>query len=185
MKHNETLGWARGFTLIELLIVVAIIAILAAIAVPNFLEAQTRSKVSRVKADQRSIATALESYAVDQNLAYPPTYICEGSRPAMKDWLARFIPLTTPVAYIASVPDDTFKIMAGTAFNYRAFNYDDAASYLCAGAGLPLYPWMPISFTYRKWQIVSTGPDLKLDWSALYDPTNGTISNGDIFRVGP
>ena len=61
----------RGFTLIELLIVVAIIAILAAIAVPNFLEAQTRSKVSRVKADQRSITTALESYVVDTN-KYPP-----------------------------------------------------------------------------------------------------------------
>src|SRR5881394_2996609 len=57
----------RGFTLIELLIVVAIIAILAAIAVPNFLEAQTRSKVSRVKADMRTFATAVESYAVDNN----------------------------------------------------------------------------------------------------------------------
>ena len=55
----------KAFTLIELLIVVAIIAILAAIAVPNFLEAQTRSKISRVRSDLRSLATALESYCVD------------------------------------------------------------------------------------------------------------------------
>lgn len=60
----------RGFTLIELLIVVAIIAILAAIAVPNFLEAQTRSKVSRAASDMRTLATALEAYFVDNNL-YP------------------------------------------------------------------------------------------------------------------
>ena len=62
----------RGFTLIELLIVVAIIAILAAIAIPNFIEAQTRSKVSRVKADMRSLATAVEAYRVDNN-RYPLT----------------------------------------------------------------------------------------------------------------
>ena len=48
----------RGFTLIELLIVVAIIAILAVIAVPNFLEAQTRAKVSSTKSDQRAMAVA-------------------------------------------------------------------------------------------------------------------------------
>ena len=61
----------KAFTLIELLIVVAIIAILAAIAVPNFLEAQTRSKVSRVKADMRTIGVGCESYRVDNTHMFP------------------------------------------------------------------------------------------------------------------
>ena len=51
---------------------VRIIAILAAIAVPNFLEAQTRSKVSRIKADMRSLATAIEAYRTDYNSYHPP-----------------------------------------------------------------------------------------------------------------
>jgi type II secretion system protein G len=59
-----------GFTLIELLIVVAIIAILAVIAIPNFLAAQTRSKVATNRADFRTLTTALESYYVDNN-CYP------------------------------------------------------------------------------------------------------------------
>jgi len=92
----------KAFTLIELLIVVAIIAILAAIAVPNFLEAQTRAKVSRVKADMRSIATGLESYQIDNN-----SYVYQNSTsraialpPVNTPTLER---LTTPIAYMNAI----------------------------------------------------------------------------------
>ena len=61
---------SKGFTLIELLIVVAIIGIIAAIAIPNLLNAIDRGKQKRTMADIRSIGTAVESYAVDNNV-YP------------------------------------------------------------------------------------------------------------------
>src|SRR5690606_38076410 len=106
---------------IELLIVVAIIAILAAIAVPNFLEAQTRSKVSRTKADLRSIAVALEAYAVDQTkypvkLGRPMPAGVVGNTPG--SGLGSSIPqtredgssITTPVAYMTAVPRDGFNL---------------------------------------------------------------------------
>ncbi len=60
----------KGFTLIELLIVVAIIGIIAAIAIPNLLNAIDRGKQKRTMADMRSIGTAVESYAIDNN-RYP------------------------------------------------------------------------------------------------------------------
>src|SRR4030095_5717 len=60
----------KGFTLIELLIVVAIIGIIAAIAIPNPLSAIDRGKQKRTMADIRSLRTAVESYAVDNNF-YP------------------------------------------------------------------------------------------------------------------
>src|ERR1700755_1894747 len=62
MRRNQ-----KGFTLIELLIVVAIIGILAAIAIPNLLTAMQRAKQKRTMADARTIATAWEARATDIN----------------------------------------------------------------------------------------------------------------------
>jgi prepilin-type N-terminal cleavage/methylation domain-containing protein len=127
MSLSKSTKQVLGFTLIELLIVVAIIAILAAIAVPNFLEAQTRAKVARVQSDERSLATALESYAVDTkgyplsdvgqgnetNPAYVPVHALPppqgngraGQVAGVPYWMCF---LTTPVSYITVLPYDPF-----------------------------------------------------------------------------
>jgi len=65
MRRNQ-----KGFTLIELLIVVAIIGIIAAIAIPNLLNAIDRGKQKRTMADLRSMGTAIEEYSIDNNF-YP------------------------------------------------------------------------------------------------------------------
>lgn len=103
MKAFAKKTFSTAFTLIELLIVVAIIAILAAIAVPNFLEAQTRAKVSRSAADMRTVRTGLESYRVDNN-HYPETDF-GGNITEIGAGMDR---LSTPITYLTSVPPSPF-----------------------------------------------------------------------------
>jgi prepilin-type N-terminal cleavage/methylation domain-containing protein len=57
----------RGFTLVEIMIVVAIIALLASIAVPNFLRARKRSEASKILEDLRVLDGATDQYAIDNN----------------------------------------------------------------------------------------------------------------------
>ena len=202
----------KAFTLIELLIVVAIIAILAAIAVPNFLEAQTRAKVSRNRADMRSIATALEAYAVDVN-KYPAAIeafqnqdpnVSGFSEPPFHSRTPSSI--TTPIAYMTSIPHDPFREKFNTTGDpfvdligkdrivYFNFQYNFSVS-----NGLYAPPavnnFTKASALAGQWLLYSVGPDkdefntpvgaslLGLRVYRDYDPTNGTVSLGNVFRT--
>ena len=201
-----------GFTLIELLIVVAIIAILAAIAVPNFLEAQVRSKVSRTKADMRTVATALESYRVDHNgypgfALLPQPFSLPGGPVVSSDvCLGGSQGLTTPIAYLTSIPPDPFgEVLPNDLFTFGGatgiadgYYYSTKAWFDCRGFGWGIYAAGDPVGNPAAWVIQSKGPDkyfadptgigaaevdAAVKWQ--YDPTNGTISNGNVVRFGP
>ena len=200
--------FAKGFTLIELLIVVAIIAILAAIAVPNFLEAQTRSKVSRSLADMRSIATALEAYRVDgndypldSNFYYEPWGRHPKPDPIPPPPALFLYLLTTPVAYMTSVPSSPFPNSNDTS-QPKAFYYDYVATDWIYTQNIfrPFLSQGIAKASFCGWVLASWGPDrhssngvyviyspriFETISGGIYDATNGTISEGDIIRFGP
>lgn len=170
----------RAFTMIELLIVVSIIGVLAAIAIPNFLQAQTRAKVGRAKTEMAMLELSLEQYYLDQK-AYPPN---QRTGYGLDTDLNR---LTTPFVYASQLPWDPFGPAKSGAAGYAYCLATQSAS-----AGLNLVPYGIRGRAYYLLQ--SRGPDLDGDiaWGAsfppplvLYDPTNGTVSNGDVIHFGP
>lgn len=161
------MNFPKGFTLIELLIVVSIIAILAAIAVPNFLEAQTRAKISRAEADMRNIAMSLESYFIDNN-----RYPAKPANSVNNLWQSA---LSTPVAYINSCYYDIFAKKSDT--KNLAYKYSLCImmkSYIFTSIG----PDLVSNFDEEKWMC-----GMAKTYPMPYDPTNGTVSRGDIPRV--
>ncbi len=157
----------KAFTLIELLIVVAIIGILAAIAVPNFLQAQIRAKIARVYADHRSLATAENMYRMDNNTFH-----------FHRHSLWQHVPLTSPVAYMNFWPIDPFQekipesMKQISPYAKRTIHWEPIMSFNASRAAgfLENYP------QYVGWN-VSAGPG---KGGGTYEMTNGLYSDGNI-----
>lgn len=176
----------HAFTLIELLIVVAIIGILAAIAVPNFLNAQIRAKVAKAESEIKTITTALEMYRMDNGI-YPPWLLENGTQKNPVN--TRLFPLTTPISYMSTVPQDPFLYgPPGTRLNesqdaaYVTYDYTEARSRIVFG-GLSILPQQARCAEYK---VTSAGPDFTNTYgnTVTYLPTNGLTSFGDIITLG-
>ncbi|MBI1389765.1 MAG: prepilin-type N-terminal cleavage/methylation domain-containing protein [bacterium] len=178
-----------GFTLIELLIVVAIIGILAAIAVPNFLNAQVRAKVAKAVSNMRTVQNALEAYQLDKSTY--PRWAWDSSNP--RDDYMGFRDLTTPVAYLSG--DSAFRNPFKNWTNSKSVQgdsrevdpYFELSTFQVKGSG-----YDPNAWPRQAWLLESSGPDIGDDYNAgnfpveglVYQPSNGVLSRGDLFRAG-
>ncbi|MBV8171724.1 MAG: prepilin-type N-terminal cleavage/methylation domain-containing protein [Candidatus Eremiobacteraeota bacterium] len=144
----------RGFTLIELMIVIAIIAVLAAILIPNFLHARAESQTTACEGNEKQIATSLEEYAVDTGGIYPasgvvtpalfganpymnttPTDPVSGAQYHLTNPAAAFCNSTAANSYDVTdggQHDKTVQIANGT--------LGDTSVVYCSGAGLTSQP---------------------------------------------
>ncbi|MEW6233924.1 MAG: prepilin-type N-terminal cleavage/methylation domain-containing protein [Candidatus Omnitrophota bacterium] len=177
----------KAFTLIELLIVVAIIGVLAAIAVPNFLNAQMRAKIANVQAELRNLSSALEMYRMDRGM-YPPwrTFQNGDIWPVSR----RLHPLTTPISYMSSIGQDPFlkKIGGQTVITQEHWAYD-SYDYIDAWTMIHTIKNTTLSDSCycSEWRMASAGPDGLQTYGrvAIFDASNGLKSVGDLIRIGP
>ena len=200
----------KAFTLIELLIVVAIIAILAAIAVPNFLEAQMRSKVVKCVSHIRTIANAVEIYRTDNHdfpIILTPAQIDAlrfpyliGGFVMVSNSTDQYIGsrLTSPVQYLSMVPFDPFNSdLFENVFGFHMAYTNSEYSVIFSGVPRKyrhLVNHQPVGLLGRSnrytYIMESCGPNLQWESQGIpntgggpigpYDPTNGTVSNGNI-----
>lgn len=180
MKKKE------GFTLVELLIVVAIITIITAIAVPNIMSARIRAKVSGAKSEMGSIAILLEDYKMDHSGSYPiqytsPDTITNDSNPPSPTnvvGLGKLIyPTTsdsTPI-YLSTIPEDPFNTNDKPGGYYSYFTSGDTC-------------WALVSWAPDKDNDITNYTDAKAaveSGTKMYDQNNGLTSDGDIAIIGP
>ncbi len=167
----------RAFTLIELLIVVAIIGILAAIAVPNFLNAQIKAKVAKTKAEMRSISDAYLNYHLDNNSWPPHADRCKAQH--------KFI--TSPIAYMSSSVEDPFQVEDKTTVWEWFCGQYHAEPHSTSGTNRinvmsPIYWQQNINASFF---IVSVGPTLDQVQPIAhvpYESSNGIVSRGRIYH---
>lgn len=176
-----------GFTLIELLIVVAIIGILAAIAVPNFLNAQLRAKIAATESNMQAIGTALGMYSIDHG-KYPHTYI-PGSATFINPRIVRFKRLTTPIAYMSASVRDVFNRIDTEADAVYPFWGPDTMDHRRYSTWFDHPDMLHIKGQKGGWAIMSFGPDQDFEstekqYLLWFDATNGLNSDGDIYRFG-
>ena len=179
----------HGFTLIELLIVVGIISILAAIALPNLVEAQIKAKMARVKADMRTVSVGWEAYAVDHG-RYPVDW--DNNFAAGEVTQIGLITVTTPIAYLTSFPLDPFSVMKNPSSNEFQPNFEIASceyayciyslgpNFLEEFDGNDHWPDGIIDSRDERRGEIYDGPINMRP----FDPTNGVVSDGDIHRLG-